>query len=498
MGKRRKPGYDPSEFRSVNIQAILTEDTEAGREAPDLTYRRRKSYESTNEPTDSMHGNADFWIVCPCTQCERDNKPSRRLFSIVRNHVRNNGMGAKYKVSSANAYQTTSFQTCHFRSWNAKCSLYWNYIVKGKKPVKDDKAMELTQVEFEAAMAMEGGHLPGYDILDPPPMDLPAIGVMNPDQEAHSGGSQDDGLETASPWGDAAVIPHVVKNLARIRYDAEMCDVETVTHDDVPYIVQQATTPIYTGSSKSRLHFIIWAFRLQIKNRLSNIAIDDWFTGMAVNVAPKGPNISNNMPRSRAEARKVITECGLDYITIHCCPCDNFIYYGPEFAEMESCPQPGCGLKRYRDDLKKSDVPLKKFHYFPLAPRLQALFRSPTFSRLMQWYYFHRSSEGVLKVPADGHAFRHAEGIFREHAGRGYDIRNVFLSLAMDGFNPHGHNSLSHSTWPVLLSVLNLPPWMSTKASHVILSTIIPGTVFSCDLNFVLREVIISSIGFRE
>ena len=87
----------------------------------------------------------------------------------------------------------------------------------------------------------------------------------------------------------------------------------------------------------------------------------------------------------------------------------------------------------------------------------------------------HRLDEVLLKVPADGLAFKHAEGLFREHVGRLYECRNVFLGLAMDGLNPHGQNSTSHSTWPILLVLYNLPLWMATKATYILLSVIVPG-----------------------
>ena len=316
----------------------------------------------------------------------------------------------------------------------------------------------------------------GDDLGNPRPIDLPAIGVATFPDSNDIDDNDNEGNRFDSPWGEEEVIPHILTNLARIGLENIPPNLSSAEDEEMPYIVKQASTPIFTGSKKSLLNFIIWALGLQTKNRHLNLAMDDWFRGMADNVAPSGQGIVNNMPRSRMEARKVITECGLDYITIDCCPCDNFIYYGPVSENLQHCTVPQCGLSRYRDDLKKKTVPRKKFHYFPLSPRLQSLYRSPTFARLMQWYYFHRSTDGVLRVPADGAAFQHAEGLLREQLGVDYDIRSVFLSLAMDGFNPHGHNSLSHSTWPILLSLLNLPPWMSIKSTHVILSTIIPGS----------------------
>jgi hypothetical protein len=51
--------------------------------------------------------------------------------------------------------------------------------------------------------------------------------------------------------------------------------------------------------------------------------------------------------------------------------------------------------------------------------------------------------------------------------------RNVFLNLAMDGVNPYGYNVISHSIWPILITNLNFPFWMSIKTTYMILSCII-------------------------
>ena len=53
--------------------------------------------------------------------------------------------------------------------------------------------------------------------------------------------------------------------------------------------------------------------------------------------------------------------------------------------------------------------------------------------------------------------------------------RNIRLALALDGINPFSNQSLSHSTWPVVLLNYNLSPWLVTKRFFVMLTLIIPG-----------------------
>jgi len=47
--------------------------------------------------------------------------------------------------------------------------------------------------------------------------------------------------------------------------------------------------------------------------------------------------------------------------------------------------------------------------------------------------------------------------------------------MAMDGMNPFGNNSSAYSIWLIVLTFYNLPPWLTIKASFLILGAIIPG-----------------------
>ena len=47
--------------------------------------------------------------------------------------------------------------------------------------------------------------------------------------------------------------------------------------------------------------------------------------------------------------------------------------------------------------------------------------------------------------------------------------------MLVDGFNPFGNLSSSHSVWPVVLVTYNLPPWLCMKRIFCLLSMLIPG-----------------------
>ena len=53
--------------------------------------------------------------------------------------------------------------------------------------------------------------------------------------------------------------------------------------------------------------------------------------------------------------------------------------------------------------------------------------------------------------------------------------RNVKFALSTDGMNLFGDLNTSHSTWPMVLSSYNLPPWLSMKQKYLMVSNLIQG-----------------------
>ena len=61
------------------------------------------------------------------------------------------------------------------------------------------------------------------------------------------------------------------------------------------------------------------------------------------------------------------------------------------------------------------------------------------------------------------------------HLDFGEEPRNVRFVLSTDGMNLFGDMSTSHSTWPVVLSILNLLSYLCIKRKHLILAILIQG-----------------------
>ncbi|CAN6556468.1 unnamed protein product [Malus baccata var. baccata] len=90
----------------------------------------------------------------------------------------------------------------------------------------------------------------------------------------------------------------------------------------------------------------------------------------------------------------------------------------------------------------------------------------------MRWHAIECPKDEFMRHPLDSPAWKHLDNLYPDFA---LEIRNVRLGLASDGFNPFGKMRNDHSTWPVVLSVYNLPPWMCMKQPNLLLSLLIPG-----------------------
>jgi hypothetical protein len=62
--------------------------------------------------------------------------------------------------------------------------------------------------------------------------------------------------------------------------------------------------------------------------------------------------------------------------------------------------------------------------------------------------------------------------------------------MSTDGMNPFMYNS-THNTWPIVLTILNLPPWMCNKWKYIMMSGVIPGPQQSWnDINTYFRHMV--------
>ena len=117
-------------------------------------------------------------------------------------------------------------------------------------------------------------------------------------------------------------------------------------------------------------------------------------------------------------------------------------------------------------------APQKVAWYFPLIPRLRHLFASSKDAKLMRWHMEGRKIDNYIRHPADSTQWHLIDWKYKKFSD---DPRSLRFALSTDGMNPFGQMSSSHSVWPVLFSIYNIPPWLCNKRKYMMMSILISG-----------------------
>jgi len=268
---------------------------------------------------------------------------------------------------------------------------------------------------------------------------------------------------------------------------------------------QAAIDPLYKDCPKhlTVLRFNLKMLMMKARHGWSDTSFNELLETLADNF-PEG----NKVPANTYRAKKMIRPVAMKLKKFHACP-NHCILYRGEYENLQSCPR--CGASRYKRNAGcRADVdvegPKKKqkktsekkqapppdqdeeeegymqrkspalsVWYLPVIDRLRALFGNPEDAKLMTW---HASAErtkgdGKLRHPSDGKQWKRFDEKFSKEFGD--EARNVRFALSTDGMNPFGEISSTHSTWPVILTMYNLPPYLCQKRRYLLLTMIISG-----------------------
>ena len=149
---------------------------------------------------------------------------------------------------------------------------------------------------------------------------------------------------------------------------------------------------------------------------------------------------------------------GIRYEKIHACANDCILFRN-EHASLKSCPK--CKASQYKK-METESAPEKVMWYFPIIPRFRCMYHSPEDAKHLTWHEDERIKDGLMRHPTDSPQWKKID---IEFPGFGKEARNLRLALSTDYFNLHGVQSSSHSTWPVILVIYNLPPWLCMNVS---------------------------------
>jgi hypothetical protein len=112
------------------------------------------------------------------------------------------------------------------------------------------------------------------------------------------------------------------------------------------------------------------------------------------------------------------------------------------------------------------------FWYFPIIPHLKHWFANKNESKLLQWHKEkHKQDVEMIIHPTSA---KKVANIYLPNPEFSIDLRNIRISMCIDGTNPLMKNR-TQSTWPIVLTILNLPPWLFNKRKYIMMSGLISG-----------------------
>jgi hypothetical protein len=207
---------------------------------------------------------------------------------------------------------------------------------------------------------------------------------------------------------------------------------------------------------------------MAVVHSVPNEYLNEFVKYLSIVLLPCG----NHLLRNYYEAKNIIKKLGLNYKQIHACP-SGCVLFRKENENLTSCPKSGRGKSRYMPNLKSS--PCKVVWWFPFIPRVLCMFHSPAVSKLLRHHQKHpNTNKTVMKSIADSPAWKH---ITSKHVDPTFALepRIRRLGLSLDGMNPFPYSNTTHLTWPVLVLIYNLPPYLVTKTFFIQLCILISG-----------------------
>jgi hypothetical protein len=230
------------------------------------------------------------------------------------------------------------------------------------------------------------------------------------------------------------------------------------TNDDQPHaanhtvedeLLEELNIKFFPNGRVSRLGatiYLLCAFKIaKAPNRLINKV----FKLLHEIILPQG----NTLPCSEKEATRMLRKLGLVYDSIHCCP-HNCVLFRGNLVDASVCPK--CNANRF----VRRSVPAKVLRHFPIIPRVKRMFSIKEIAELFSWHHFNKSKDGLMKHLADSPQWANVDMEFPEF---GSEARNLRVFLSVDGVNPFGIKNCKWSCTPVVMTIVNLPPWCMTK-----------------------------------
>ncbi|XP_031127651.1 uncharacterized protein LOC116029751 [Ipomoea triloba] len=241
--------------------------------------------------------------------------------------------------------------------------------------------------------------------------------------------------------------------------------------NELDELLKDSKLPLWPGCSKyTRLSAVLKLFNLKVENGWS----DKSFTALLEILKGMLPD-DNELAKSTYDAKKILCPMGIGYKKIHVCPNDCILFRN-DYKDLHACPI--CGASRFKTrenvagKVSLKSPPAKVMWYLPILSRFKRMFANPSDAKNLTWHADQKISDGKLRHPADSRQWTTFDNAFLEF---GHELRYLRLGLCTDGMNLHGNLSSKHSSWPVMLVIYNLPPWLCMKRKYILLCLMIYG-----------------------
>jgi hypothetical protein len=249
------------------------------------------------------------------------------------------------------------------------------------------------------------------------------------------------------------------------------------------------------------LRFVLELLMLKAQYGWSDCSFDDLLSLLSW-VLP----VPNLVSANTYHAKKVINPLTMGVEKIHACP--TIVSFFVAFKDQDKYPR--CGASRYKDnylynggeaftgnkrtkkgtkkavqesqppedtqlgnDARKRRVLALVMWYVPVTDRLRCIFLNPKEATLMTWWDDDRKvDDDVIAHLADGSQWKDFDDNNKLFSS---DLRNVRFALSTDKMNPFNERMSDHSTWPVILTMYNIPTWLCQKRKYLFLTVLIYG-----------------------
>jgi hypothetical protein len=236
-------------------------------------------------------------------------------------------------------------------------------------------------------------------------------------------------------------------------------------------LLKASEEPLHKHTKVTLLAFVTRLMSIKSKFFFSNNCYNELLK-LFGNVLPN----PNKLPKDMYYSKKFVKGLGMDYDKIDVCR-NSCMLFWKDHKEENKCLK--CGKPRYikiiNDDSETvtTEVAHKQLCYMPITPRLKWMFLSKRTAIHMWWHEDgERENKEVMVHPSDLDAWKALDNFDPEFA---WDVRNIRIGLATDGFTPFGDNTTSYSYWPMFAVLYNLPPSHYMKYEFMFLCLVIPG-----------------------